>query len=110
MVAPRQACTLEVRFIYVAVGVVHLSAPKWARRFHCVESPDLATDNAMRYFPVFLDLDGRTVPVLGTGEVGLRKAASPTVAGALARLQTVSTQQTSTTASWRSAQTLRKPT
>ena len=41
----------------------------------------------MRHFPVFLDLHGRTVLVLGTGEVGLRKAASLTDAGALVRLR-----------------------
>jgi len=42
---------------------------------------------SMRHFPAFLDLHGRAALVLGTGEVGQRKAALLERAGAVVRLR-----------------------
>ena len=64
----------------------------------------------MLHFPVFLDLRGRTVLVLGTGAVAERKAAPARQAGAMIRFAAPSPTICWRVAPWRSAPMRRSPT
>lgn len=72
----RAGRSLGSRFIYA-----RRRAPQFSGAPHEVDNAE------MRHFPAFLDLHGRTALVLGTGEIGARKAELLRRAGAEVRMR-----------------------